>query len=218
MKMTMSKDKAQRVILQVMLALFLLAAGYAVSLFLKVGDLESGLEQATKSGQDTNAALAAAQGKLTAANARLADLEKKQQAADSLKVLMSSIEPQVAPVLEAAGKSGKPNARAAALTALGLIGQAAHGASNEGALSVLDRAFAIDKTYCPAGLAINLSGTKKLDLAPECEAFLPVADAKAADAKAAPAAAPAAAAPAAAAPAPAKAAETPKAAPADAKK
>ena len=131
---------------------------------------------------------------------------------------MSSIEPQVAPVLEAAGKSGKPNARAAALTALGLIGQAAHGASNEGALSVLDRAFAIDKTYCPAGLAINLSGTKKLDLAPECEAFLPVADAKAADAKAAPAAAPAAAAPAAAAPAPAKAAETPKAAPADAKK
>jgi hypothetical protein len=118
---------------------------------------------------------------------------------------MSSIEPQIAPVLEAAGKAGKPNVRAAALTTLGLIGQAAHGASNEDALAVLERAFAIDKTYCPAGLAINLSGTKKLELAPECEAFLPVVDAKAAAAPAAKPAAPAPAEAAKAAPAPAAA-------------
>jgi len=203
MKLNMSKDKAQRVMLQVALALFLVAAAFAAMQFMKVGETEAALEQAVKSGQETSAALAAAQGRLTAANAKLAELEKKQQAADSLKVLMSSIEPQIAPVLEAAGRAGRPNQRAAALTALGLIGQAAHGASNEGALSALERAFAIDKTYCPAGLAINLSGTKTLELAPECEAFLPVVDAKAADAKpaapAAPAAAPAAAAPAEAA-------------------
>jgi len=196
MKLNMSKDKAQRVMLQVALALFLVAAAFAAMQFMKVGETEARLEQAVKSGQETNAALAAAQGKLTAANIRVAELEKKQQAADSLKVLMSSIEPQVAPMLEAAGKAGRPNQRAAALTALGLIGQTAHGLSNEGALSALERAFAIDKTYCPAGLAINLSGTKKLELAPECEAFLPVIDAKAADVKPAAPAAPAAAAPA----------------------
>jgi len=196
MKLNMSKEKAQRVMLQVALALFLGAAAFAAMQFMKVGETEARLEQAVKSGQETNAALAAAQGRLTAANAKLVDLEKKQQAANNLKVLMSSIEPQVAPVLEAAGKAGRPNQRAAALTALGLIGQTAHGANNEGALSTLERAFAIDKTYCPAGLAINLSGTKKLELAPECEAFLPVVDAKPADAKPAASAAPAAAAPA----------------------
>jgi hypothetical protein len=205
MKLDMSKDRAQRLILQVSLALFLIAAGIAIMQFMKANALEIDLDQAVKSGQDTNVLLAAAEAKLVAANTRLADVEKKQQAADGLKVLMSSIEPQIAPVLEAAGKAGKPNVRAAALTTLGLIGQAAHGASNEDALAVLERAFAIDKTYCPAGLAINLSGTKKLELAPECEAFLPVVDAKAAAAPAAKPAAPAPAEAAKAAPAPAAA-------------
>ncbi len=206
MKLNMSKDRAQRLILQVALALFLISAGAAIMQFMKANALEIGLDEAVKSGQDANMLLAAAEAKLAAANARLADVEKKQQAADGLKVLMSSIEPQIAPVLEAAGKAGKPNVRAAALTTLGLIGQAAHGASNEDALAVLERAFAIDKTYCPAGLAINLSGTKKLELAPECEAFLPVVDAKAAAAPAVKPAAPAPAEAAKAAPAPAPAA------------
>lgn len=205
MKLNMSKDRAQRLILQVALALFLISAGAAIMQFMKANALEIGLDEAVKSGQDANMLLAAAEAKLAAANARLADVEKKQQAADGLKVLMSSIEPQIAPVLEAAGKAGKPNVRAAALTTLGLIGQAAHGASNEDALAVLERAFAIDKTYCPAGLAINLSGTKKLELAPECEAFLPVVDAKAAAAPAVKPAAPAPAEAAKAAPAPAAA-------------
>ena len=205
MKLNMSKDRAQRLILQVALALFLISAGAAIMQFMKANALEIDLDQAVKSGQDANMLLAAAEAKLAAANTRLADVEKKQQAADGLKVLMSSIEPQIAPVLEAAGKAGKPNARAAALTTLGLIGQTAHGASNEDALAVLERAFAIDKTYCPAGLAINLSGTKKLELAPECEAFLPVVDAKAAAAPAAKPAAPAPAEAAKAAPAPAAA-------------
>ncbi len=205
MKLDMSKDRAQRLILQVALALFLIAAGIAIMQFMKANALEIDLDQAVKSGQDANVLVAAAEAKLAAANTRLVDVEKKQQAADGLKVLMSSIEPQIAPVLEAAGKAGKPNARAAALTTLGLIGQTAHGASNEDALAVLERAFAIDKTYCPAGLAINLSGTKKLELAPECEAFLPVVDAKAAAAPAAKPAAPAPAEAAKAAPAPAAA-------------
>ena len=205
MKLNMSKDRAQRLILQVALALFLISAGAAIMQFMKANALEIDLDQAVKSGQDANMLLAAAEAKLAAANTRLADVEKKQQAADGLKVLMSSIEPQIAPVLEAAGKAGKPNVRAAALTTLGLIGQTAHGASNEDALAVLERAFAIDKTYCPAGLAINLSGTKKLELAPECEAFLPVVDAKAAAAPAAKPAAPAPAEAAKAAPAPAAA-------------
>ncbi len=205
MKLDMSKDRAQRLILQVALALFLIAAGIAIMQFMKANALEIDLDQAVKSDQDANVLVAAAEAKLAAANTRLVDVEKKQQAADGLKVLMSSIEPQIAPVLEAAGKAGKPNARAAALTTLGLIGQTAHGASNEDALAVLERAFAIDKTYCPAGLAINLSGTKKLELAPECEAFLPVVDAKAAAAPAAKPAAPAPAEAAKAAPAPAAA-------------
>jgi hypothetical protein len=173
--MSMSKDKVQRLVLQVALALFLLAAGFAAMQFMKVSDLEAASAHAAKTNEETAAALKGAQTKLVAANARLAELEKKQRESDSLKTLLGSVEPQIAPALEAAGRAGKPNTRAAALAGLGLIGQVVHGANNDIAVSNLERALALDKTNCPAGLGVNLSGLKKVELPPECQAFLPVA-------------------------------------------
>lgn len=199
------KEKIPGLVAKVSMALLLLVAVYAVSLFMKVGELESANEAAQKGGQATAASLKSAQDGLTAAKARLADLEKKQVEADSLKALLVSVEPQVTAALEAAGKAGKPEARASALTGLGVIGQLTRGSNNEAALAVLDRAIALDKTSCVAGLAINLGGAKKIDVAAECQSLLPAM-------AAAPAAAPAKPA------APAPAADAAKAAPAADKK
>ena len=195
------KDKIPGLIAKVSMALLLLVAIYAATLFMKVGELEAANEAAQKGGQVAAASLKSVQDSLAAASAKLADLEKKQREAESLKALLVSAEPQVTSALEAAGKSGKPDARAAALAGLGVIGQISRGASNEAALAVLERAIALDKTNCVAGLATNLGGAKKIDVAPECQSLLPGV------AAAAPAATPAAPAkPAAPAPEAAKAA------------
>ena len=163
---------------------------------MKVGELESAASQAQADSQKANRDGATASKKLQddlkAANAKAAELGGKQRESDTIKALLAKIEPQLAPVLEAAGKAGKPDVRAAALAGLGLIGQIAHGANHEAALGALDRALAVDKGNCVAGLAVNLSSTKKVEVAADCQALLPVpaANAKpAADAK--PAAAPA---------------------------
>ena len=202
MKMSISKDK---LVLQVVLALFLIAAGYAAMTHMKVGELESALQMASRTGEDAGTQLKGAQARLTAATARVAELEKKQKEAVNLKALLGSIEQQVLPVLEASARTAKPNVRANVLAGVGLIGQVSHGVDNEAALAALERALAADKTNCPAGLALNLSTTKKSELPAECQAFLPVPAAEAKPAAAAPAAAPAAAAPAAAPAAAAKA-------------
>lgn len=204
--MNVPKDKLMRWITQGALALLLIVGALAVTLFMKVGDLESANAEAQKGNQVSAVALKGVQDGLAAAKAKLADLEKRQLEADNLKALLVRVEPQVTTALEAAGKSGKPDVRAAALTGLGVIGQITRGANNEAALAVLDRALALDKNSCVAGLATNLGGAKKVEVAAECQSLLPAT---------ATAAAPAAGAkPAAPAPAP----EAAKAAPATDKK
>lgn len=189
-------EKNTKMLVQGLLVLSLVAIGYAAMQQLKVGEAESATAQARKAAEDATAAAGGLQAKLTAANKRLAELEKKQSDTDKLTILLKSVEPQVQQALEAAAKTAKPQGRAALLAGAGLIGQINHGPNADAAIATLDRALAADKTNCPAGLAINLSATKKVDVAEECQAFLPVA---AAPAGAKPAAtAPAAAAPAAA--------------------
>ena len=192
MKMSISKDK---LVLQIVLALFLIAVGYAAMTHMKVGELESALQMASRTGEDAGTQLKGAQAKLTAATARVAELEKKQKEADSLKALLGSIEQQILPVLEASTKTAKPNVRANVLAGVGIIGQVSHGVDNEAALAALERALAADKANCPAGLALNMSASKKSELPAECQAFLPVSAAEAKPAAAAPAAAPKADAP-----------------------
>jgi hypothetical protein len=156
----------------------------------KSGELEGALSEAqasaSKAQQDAQSQRKKGEDALKAANAKIATLEQERAEAEKLKALLASVEPQLAPVLEAASraKTGKPDARAAGLVGLGLIAQVAHGAKHEAALANLDRALAIDSANCAAGLAINLGGAKKVDLAPECAALLPAAPAAAAPAPA----------------------------------
>jgi len=189
-------EKKTKLLVQGLLVLSLVAIGYAAMQQLKVGEAESAAAEARKSAEDATAAAGGLQARLTAANARLADLEKKQREADSLTTLLKSVEPQVQQALEAAARTAKPQVRASVLAGAGLVGQIAHGPNTDNALATLERALAADKTNCPAGLAINLSATKKVEVAEECQAFLPVATAPA-GAKPAAAAPTAAAAPAA---------------------
>ena len=206
MVMNVSRETALRWIAQGTTVLFLLVAVYAATLYMKVDEFESSASQARAESDKASQASAAArkkmQDELKAANAKATGLEQKQREADSLKALLAKLEPQLAPLLEAGGKAGKPDARAAALAGIGLIRQIAHGANDDAALGVLVRALAIDKANCIAGLALNLGGNKTIEVAPDCQGLLPApaAEAKpAADAK--PAAAPAGAAGKAAQPA-----------------
>jgi hypothetical protein len=196
MTMNVTREQGLRWAMQGTMVALVLVAAFAVTQYMKVGELESAVSQAQgesqKASQDWATARKKMQDDLKAANAKAAELEAKQRESDTIKALLANIEPQVAPVLEAAGKAGKPDVRAAALAGLGLIGQIAHGANHEAALGALDRALAVDKGNCIAGLAVNLSSTKKVEVAADCQALLPApaADVKpAADAK--PAAAPA---------------------------
>ena len=194
MGIRVTQEKALRWAAQGTMVALVLVAAYAIAMHLKVGELESLVSQAQaetdKARQDSATARKKMQDELAAANARAADLERKQRETDSMKALLAKIEPQIAPVLEAAGKAGKPDARAAALAGVGLIGQITHGANHEAALAALDRSLSIDKASCVAGLAINLSGTKKVEVGVDCQAMLPgpaPAAKPAADAKPAPA-------------------------------
>jgi len=196
MTMNVTREQGLRWGLQGMMVALVLVAAFAVSQYMKVGELESAASQAQadsqKASRDWATARKMMQDDLKTANAKAAELGGKQRESDTIKALLAKIEPQLAPVLEAAGKAGKPDVRAAALAGLGLIGQIAHGANHEAALGALDRALAVDKSNCVAGLAVNLSSTKKVEVAADCQALLPAppADAKpAADAR--PAAAPA---------------------------
>ena len=204
MKMNVTQDKALRWATQGLTILLVLAAGIAAMLYFKTDDLEASLAQARaetdKSSQASAAARTKLQNEVKAANAKAAELEQKLGQADKMKALLGKVEPQLAVVLEAAGnaKAGKPEARAAALAGLGVIGQITRGAGNEAALALLERALVIDKSNCVAGLAVNLGGAKKIEVTPDCQASVPVAG-TAGEAKPASGAAPAAAAPAGAA-------------------
>ena len=198
MKMNISQEKALRWAAQGLTVVLVAVAAIAVVLYVKVGELEAFVSQAKAEADAANQAGATArkklQDELKASGARLAALEQQQNEANTLKILLSKAEPQIAGALEAVAgaKASKPDVRAAALAGLGLIGQIAHGNSNEAALSNLDRALAIDKANCVAALAVNLGGAKQVEVTADCQALLPAvpvaSDAKpAAEAKPAPA-------------------------------
>ncbi len=203
------QGKAARIVPLVLVFLVVVFAALTAMFFAKSNDLEAALTDAqantTKAQQDAQALRKKGEDALKAANAKIAALEQERADVEKMKVLLGAVEPHLAPVLEAASraKGAKPDARAAGLAGLGLIGQIAHGQKHDASLATLERALAIDSANCPASLAINLSGAKKLDVTPECAALLPAApaakDAKpaaeakpAADAKPAPDAKPAA--------------------------
>jgi Tfp pilus assembly protein PilX len=190
MDMKFMQGKAGQFIALALVLLVVVFAALSAMFAAKSGELEGALSEAqasaSKAQQDAQSQRKKGEDALKAANAKIATLEQERAEAEKLKALLASVEPQLAPVLEAASraKTGKPDARAAGLVGLGLIAQVAHGAKHEAALANLDRALAIDSANCAAGLAINLGGAKKVDLAPECAALLPAAPAAAAPAPA----------------------------------
>ncbi len=199
MDMSITKEKMLRWGFEAAVVLLVLVVAFAAVLYFKVDELEASLAQARADADRTSQTSAAAtrkmQEQLKAATAKAAELEMKQREPENMKALMAKVEPQVVPILEAAAaaKNAKPETRVATLTAIGLIGQIAHGASNDASLGVLLRALAIDKTNCVAGLALTIGGAKSIEVAPECQALLPppaAAEVKPAS-DAAPAAAPA---------------------------
>lgn len=202
MNMGINKEKMMRWAFEASVVLLVLVAAIAVVLYFKVDELEASLAQARadsdNAAQASGAAARKMQEQIKAATAKAAELELKQREPENMKALLAKVEPQVVPILEAAAaaKTSKPETRVATLTAIGLIGQIAHGANHDASLGVLLRALAIDKTNCVAGLALNLGGAKSIEVAPECQSLLPApaAEAKpASDAEAKPEAAPTAA-------------------------
>ena len=179
----LTQEKALRWATQGLTVLVVLVAAVAVNLYFKIDELEATLSQARAESDKASQAAAAArkklQDELNAAKTKSAALEQRQREADNMKALLAKTEPQLAAVLEAVvnAKTSKPGARAAALTSLGVIGQIARGTNNEAALAALERALGIDKANCVAGLALNLGGAKKVEVAPDCKALLPGAPA-----------------------------------------
>ena len=183
MKTNVTREKALRWAAQGLTVLLVLVAMIAANLYFKLDETEATLSQARAESDKTNQAAAAARKKLqdeiTAEKGKVTALEQQQFEADKMKTLLAKMEPQIAGFLEAVvnAKASKPEARAAALTSLGVIGQVAHGPNSEAALGSLDRALAIDNANCVAGLAVNLGGAKKIEVAPDCQALLPGAPA-----------------------------------------
>lgn len=183
MDMKQLQGKAGRFIPAVLAVVALIFAALAAMFSSQVGELEAALSEAqvnvAKAQQDAQAQRKKADEALKAAAAKIAALEQERAEAAKLTILLASVEPQLAPVLEAASrvKAGKPEARAAGLVGLGLIGQIAHGMKHEAALATLERALQIDGANCAAGLGINLAGIRKVEVSAECAALLPAAPA-----------------------------------------
>ncbi len=192
--MTVSREKAMQWTAQGAIVVLVIVAAIAVIEFMKANDLEASLAQtqasADKANQDAAMARKKFQDDLKAASVKAVDLEQKQRYYENLKALLGKVEPQIVPMLENAAKTAKGDARVAALAGAGVIGQITHGPSYEAALAALNRALALDKNNCVAGLAINMSGLNKVEVGPDCQALLPApaaAEAKPAEAAPAPA-------------------------------
>ena len=182
--------------LQGALVLFVIVAAYSATLHSRIDDMQDAIEMEKKATADTAASGKKIGDELRALKAKAAEADAKVAESDALKAALTRAQPAVGAALEAAAKAGKPDVRANLLAGAGVIAQIAGGARNEAAVAILDRALALDKSNCAAGLATQAAG-KAVELGADCQP--PAA------APAAPAAAPAApaAAPAAAAPAPA---------------
>lgn len=201
MKTKIAPEKMLRWGLQGALVLVVIVAAYSATLHSRIDELQGAVEMEKKATADTAAAGKKISDELRALKAKAADADAKLAESDALKAALTRAQPAVGAALEAAAKAGKPDVRANLLAGAGVIAQIAGGAKNEAAVAILDRAMALDKTNCAAGLATQAAG-KPVDLAGDCQPAAPVAAAPA-TAPAAPAAAPAAAAPAAKAAAPA---------------
>jgi hypothetical protein len=183
MKANIAPEKALRLTALGLTVLLVLAAAAAGMLYFKLDEVETSASRAKAESDQAIQAAAVERKKqhdlIKGAGAMLADLEQRQNDADKLKTLLSRLEPQIAAALETAAgaKAAKPEARAAALAGLGLVGQIVRGSDNEMALATLDRALLIDKANCVAGLAVNLGGVKKIEVTPDCQALLPGAPA-----------------------------------------
>ena len=185
MKMNIPQEKALRWTAQGLTIVAVAAAAVAAVLYSKVDELEASASQ-TRVQSENAAQLSAAarkklQDELKAAGDKAAALEQQLNEMEKFKILLAKVEPQIAVALEAVAgaKASKPDARAGALTGLGLIGQIVHGAKHEAALANLDRALLVDKTACVASLAVKLGGAKQIEVAPDCQALLPAAPAAA---------------------------------------
>jgi membrane-associated protease RseP (regulator of RpoE activity) len=187
MKGNMTRETGLKWTAYALLVLVVLAGTYAGFLFLQVDEAESASRAARKAADDASGAAAKAQAQIKIATNRATEAEQKLELT---KNLLAKLEPEVAPVLEAGGRTGKPSTRAASLATLGLIGQIVHGPKHEAALNALDRAMVADKDNCPAVVALKLSGEKDIEVSAECQSLMPaVAAAPAKPATAAPAAA-----------------------------
>jgi hypothetical protein len=173
MKGNMTREHGLRWTSYGLLLLLVLAGAYAGMLFLELQETKSAVTAARMAADEASAAATRAQVQVKEAAARLSEAEQKQRDMEITKVLLAQLEPEVVPVLEAGARTGKPAARAAALAAIGVIGQAVHGVKHEPALNAYDRALVADKDNCAAALGMQLSGEKTLEIAPECAARLP---------------------------------------------
>jgi len=189
-----SPEKILRTSLQVALALFVITAVVAYMQYAKSQEIQAALDL-----QKQDAASAAASSKKTAdelraLKAKSADTDKKLADAEGAKARLAAVEGQIKSALEAAAgaKGAKPDARGNALAAEGVVMQLVHGTGDADALAVLDKALAADKANCAAITAINMSGTKKVDVPDSCPALVATAPAATGAPAAAPAASPAA--------------------------
>jgi hypothetical protein len=168
MKTKIAPEKMLRWGLQGALVLVVIVAAYSATLHSRIDELQGAIEQEKKATSDTAAASKKISDELRALKAKAAEAEARLAESDALKGALARVQPQVTAALEAAAKAGKPDVRAGLLAGAGVIGQIAGGAKNEAAAAILDRALALDKTNCAAGLASNAAG-KKVELAADCQ-------------------------------------------------
>lgn len=198
MNATAKQDGGQRGAVIGLLIAFLAAGGYATLLHYKSQDQEAALATMRDEAAKTQQATAVLAGNIKILSEKSAALEQQQKLAAKMATLVAHMEPQLGSILEATAanaKANKPEVRSAALVALGLAGQVAHGAGHEAARSLHERALAIDPANCVGRLALGLGGGNAGEVPPECASLMPdaatVAEAKPAAAPAAPPPAPA---------------------------
>src|SRR5204862_6976961 len=120
MKGNMTREQGLRYTAYGLLVLLVLTGAYAGMLFLKVDEAENGAVQARKAADEASSSAAKAQAQVKVTATKAAEAEQKARELDLAKALLEKLEPEVVPMLEAGGKTGKPATRAAALATIGI--------------------------------------------------------------------------------------------------
>lgn len=159
----------------VLVILLLASAGYAAMMTLRANDLDAMLAVSRTEATRQQGMLTNLTKDIKGLTGKLAALEQQQKEADTLKALVAAAEPQIGTTLDTVinAKATKPDAKAAALAGMGIVAQAAHGASHEAALALHNRALAADAGNCVARLGLSLGGVKDVEIPPACAALLP---------------------------------------------